>query len=167
MAKGLKNTEEDEKIVAVEVEKGSEKLSESKEKIRKIYIGPNFRNFNLRHGDIYILDKEEIPKLAETFLKKQNEKTDDLKKEISLIQKEIKENTKKEISNSDLEKNLSEKEKQLKEQEVNLKYFTSLKEMFIKIKDYSGKVGNHLKNGTIENARFNIVQEGIEKGVYN
>lgn len=131
MAKDTKVIEKTEKVLVDETEnKEEENISEPKEKIRKIYIGPSFRDFNLRHGDIYILEEEEVPKLIENCLKKQTEKTDQLKKE-------------------------------------ELKYFTSLKEMFIDIKEYSTKIGNHSKSGTIENARFNIIQEGIEKGVYN
>lgn len=131
MAKDTKVIEKTEKVLVDETEnKEEENISEPKEKIRKIYIGPSFRDFNLRHGDIYILDEEEVPKLIENCLKKQIEKTDQLKKE-------------------------------------ELKYFTSLKEMFVDIKEYSTKIGNHSKSGTIENARFNIIQEGIEKGVYN
>ncbi len=131
MAKDTKVIEKTEKVLVDETEnKEEENISEPKEKIRKIYIGPSFRDFNLRHGDIYILDEKEVPKLIENCLKKQTEKIDQLKKE-------------------------------------ELKYFTSLKEMFIDIKEYSTKIGNHSKSGTIENARFNIIQEGIEKGVYN
>lgn len=131
MAKDTKVIEKTEKVLVNETEnKEEENISEPKEKIRKIYIGPSFRDFNLRHGDIYILGEEEVPKLIENCLKKQTEKTDQLKKE-------------------------------------ELKYFTSLKEMFVDIKEYSKKIGNHSKSGTIENARFNIIQEGIEKGVYN
>lgn len=130
MAKDTKNIEKTEKFLIDEIENKEESVPGQKEKIRKIYIGPNFRNFNLRHGDVYILKEKEMPKLVEDCLKKQIEKTDQQKEE-------------------------------------ELKYFTSLKAMFINIKEYSKKTGNHLKNGTIENARFNIIQEGIEKGVYN
>lgn len=162
----------DTKIIE-EIEKKSvdKNISKSKEKIRKIYIGPSFRDFNLRHGDIYILGEEEVPKLVEKLvgncLKKQTEKAEQLKKDIDLIENEIKENEKNKIENKDINKKLLDKYEEMCCLEGKSRYFISLKEMFVDIKEYSKKIGNHSKSGTIENARFNIIQEGIEKGVYN
>lgn len=167
MAKDTKNVEKTEKFSIDEIEKKEENVPGQKEKIRKIYIGPNFRDFNLRHGDIYILEKEELPKLVGDCKKKQDLKAEQLKKEIDLIENEIKENGKNKIEDKDNNKKLLDKHEEKCSLENDLKYFISLENMFVDIKEYSRKIGNHSKNGTIEKARFDMIQEGILKGVYN